>query len=443
LGSVGPQGQSNRSKGTDMNLLRVAVALAVALCVAAIPAQAQEQPAANAVELRSLQQEIEDLKQRLSDYDQLRARLNDLEKKAEAAEKKQPQPVQPANKDTKVKIDGRLFAGAFKTGEQGSFPNRSLDIPDAKLRLTVSPSQDVTIVNRFSNNRAASNGFDYFYVDLNNWGGALPGHLLRVGKFKIDVGQETWTDNPIESILISNSVSHISGYDEGINLRGPLRRGPLPPTYSVALMNGSKGVNPSDTGLAWSAKVGVPVAPRMYFSASYYHVGDLAKPGGVTDQADFNVAEVLDAPSGAAGWKRSLWELDARYGYGTDGQKSVVGAPADVPWQAGATYGQFEDDAIGVPGRKGSYWFVEGLYNLTPKTYLASRYSEVSLDGTTVAKLGGSPVAVNDYQRLSLGAGYRLTPMTHIKVEYSHNNAFGGATKPDLNQIAAGIATKF
>jgi hypothetical protein len=426
-----------------MNVQRLAAAVAVAVCVAAIPVQAQEQPAVNAAELRSLQQEIEDLKQRLSDYDQLRVRLDELEKRAEAAEKKQPQAAQAANKETKTKIDGRLFAGAFKSGEQGSFGNRSLDIPDAKLRLTISPSKDVTIVNRFSNNRAGANGFDYFYLDLNNWGGAAPGHVLRVGKFKMDVGQETWTDNPVESILISNSVSHISGYDEGINLRGPLRRGPLPPTYSVALMNGSKGVNPSDNGLAWSAKVGVPLTPRMYFSASYLHVGNLVKPGGTVDQPDFDIAEVFDAPAGAIGWTRSLWELDARYGYGADGQKSVVGAPADVPWQAGATYGQFGDDAIGAPGRKGSYWFVEGLYNVCPEIYVASRYSEVSLDGNMLAKLGGSPVAVNDYQRLSLGAGYRLTPMTHIKVEYSRNNAAGGATKPDLNQIAAGVATKF
>jgi len=388
-----------------------------------------------------LQQQIDELKQRLGDYDQLKKRLDELEKKQQTTEKSPQQMVEAANKDTKIKIDGRMFAGAFKTGEQGSFPNRSLDIPDAKLRFTFSPSKDVTIVNRFSNNRAGPNGFDYFYLDLNNWGGAVPGHVLRVGKFKMDVGQETWTDNPVESILITNSVSHISGYDEGINFRGPLGRGGA--TYSLALMNGNKGVVASDSGLAWSAKLGALVNKQLYLSASYLRTGDLVKTDRTLDQPDFGIAEVFDAPPGAISWGRSLWEADARYGYGRDGLKSVVGAPADVPWQAGATYGQFTDDATGAPDRKGRYWFMEGLYNLSPKTYLATRYGDTSLDGGAVAKLGGISVAVNDYRRLSLGAGYRITPMTHIKLEFTRNTTSGGKTQPDLDQIAIGLATKF
>jgi hypothetical protein len=399
----------------------------------AAPAATSEQP--------NLQQQIDELKQRIGDYDQLKRRLEELETKAAAADQKQQSAVQAANKDTKIKIDGRMFAGAFKTGDQSSFANRSLDIPDAKLRFTFSPSKDVTIVNRLSNNRAGSNGFDYFYLDLNNWGGAVPGHVLRVGKFKIDVGQETWTDNPIESILITNAVSHISGYDEGINFRGPLGRGAA--TYSVAVMNGNKGVVASDSGLAWSAKLGALVNRQLYLSGSYFRSGDLVKSDNTLDQPDFNIGEVFDGPSGATSWRRTLWEADARYGYGKEGISSVVGAPASVPWQAGATYGKFSDEASGVPDRKGSYWFVEGLYNLTPKTYLATRYSDISLDGNALAKLAGSPVAVNEYHRLSLGAGYRLSPMTHLKVEYTRNTTDGGATSPDLNQIAVGVATKF
>jgi hypothetical protein len=427
--------------------MKRAMVCAVLLCAMLLlgTAWAQDEPAPSsaAAAPESLQQQIDELKQRLSDYDQLKQRLEELESKAAAGEKKQQQLVEAANKETKIKLDGRLFAGAFKTGDQSSFPNRSLDIPDAKLRFTFSPSKDVTIVNRFSNSRAASGGFDYFYLDLNNWGGRLPGHVLRVGKFKIDVGQETWTDNPVESILITNAVSHISGYDEGINFRGPLGRGPLPATYSLALMNGSKGFSPSDSGLAWAAKLGLPVKPQLHFSASYFRTGNLVKNDGSLDQPDFNIAEVFDAPSGATGWKRSLWELDARYGYGKEGVKSVVGAAPDVPWQAGATYGQFSDDATGAPDRKGTYWFAEALYNLTPRTYLASRYSQVSLDDGALAKLGGSPIAVNDYHRLSLGIGHRLTPMTHLKLEFTRNNADGGASEPDLDQFAVGIATKF
>ncbi len=420
------------------------IALSLAVCIGSGSARAQEQPPATEAEAQAVQQQIDEmnLAELEQQIDEMKQRLAELEKKTAAAENKQ-QLVEAAAKDTKIKIDGRLFAGAFKTGKEGSFSNRSLDIPDAKLRLTLSPSKDVTIVNRFSNNRAGSNGFDYFYLDLKDWGGGAPGHTLRVGKFKIDVGQETWSDNPVESILITNAVSHISGYDEGINLRGPLDSGPLPATYSVALMNGNKGVTASDSGLAWSAKLGLPATPQMYFSASYLRTGNLVKSDGTLDQSDFNIAEVVDGPAGATGWKRSLWEVDARYGCGKEGIKSVVGAAPDTPWQLGATYGRFTDDATGVADRKGDYWFVEGLHNLTPRTYLASRYSDISLDNGALAKLGGSPVAVNRYHRFAIGAGYRLTPMTHVKAEYTRNDTSGGASEPDLDQLAVGVATKF
>jgi len=396
------------------------------------------QGAAAPADQSSLQQQIDELKAKLADYDELRARLAELEKAAAKASTTN-QPVQPAFPNTKIKVDGRLFAGAFRTGEQGSFPNASLDIPDAKLRLTFTPSKDITIVNRFSNNRAGSNGFDYFYLDLNNWGGMLPGHVLRIGKFKMDVGQETWIDNPVENILITNSISHISGYDEGLNFRGPLGSRAI---YSVALMNGSKGVSPADSGPAWSAKVGTALTPQTFVSASYLRTGSLVKAGSV-DQPDFNIAEVFDAPAGASDWRRSLWEVDARYGYGKEGIASTVGAPPATRWQGGATYGQFADDASGAADRKGRYWFFEGLYNITPKTYLASRFSTISLDNDVTAKLGGSPVAVNSYDRLSLGVGYRLTDMTHLKLEYTRNTTSGGASEPDLNQFAVGVATKF
>ena len=422
-----------------MRCIRLMLALSCAALVTGGVVWAQGDEQAQAADRQSLQQQIDDLKARLADFDQLKQRLAELEEAA-AKPSTTSQPVQPGFQNSKIKVDGRFFAGAFKTGAQGPFPNTTLDLPDAKLRFTYSPSKDVTIVNRFSNNRAGSNGFDYFYADLNNYLGVAPGHTLRIGKFKMDVGQETWIDNPVENIMITNSVSHISGYDEGVNFRGPLGKGAL---YSVALMNGSKGVVAADSGVAWSAKVGVPVTPQTFLSASYLRTGDLVTPAGKVDQPDFNIGEVFDAPAGATSWRRSLWELDARYGYGKEGIASTVGSPPPTRWQGGATYGQFADDATGASDRKGSYWFVEGLYNVTPKTYLVSRFSTISLDGDVAAKLGGSPVAVNSYDRLSVGVGYRLTDMTHVKAEYSRNTTSGGASSPNLDQVAIGLATKF
>jgi len=375
--------------------------------------------------------------------------IAELQKRLEAVEQKQKadaaaHPVMPANKEAQIQLDGRLFAGVFKTQKGGSFSNRSLDIPDSKIRFTMNPSKYVSVVNRFSTSRASTTGgFDYFYVDIKDWNGLAPGHTLRIGKHKIDVGQETWTDNPIESILVTNAISHISGYDEGINFRGPLTRSALPATYSIELLNGNRGFVASDSGLAWAAKVGVPATSQLYFSASYFRSGNLVKRDGTPDQPDFNIAEVFDAPKGATGWKRKLWEADARYGYGKEGILSTVGSKPDLPWQVAVAYGQFTDDATGAADREGKYWFAEALYNFTPTTYLALRYSEVSLDNAARAKLGGNSIEVNAYRRFAVGVGYRLSRLTHLRAEYTRNSTSGGTPEPGLDQVAFGVATKF
>lgn len=357
-----------------------------------------------------------------------------------------PPTAQSGTKGSLVKIDGRLFVGAFDTGVNGAYPNRALDIPDAKLRFTFTPSKDITIVNRFSNNSATDKGFDYFYLDLNNWGGALKGHTLRLGKLKQDIGEETWTDNPVESILITNSAAHVSGYDGGINFRGPIPVG-MPASYSLMLLNGTGSVGSATRGLATGAKVGVAPTKQLYLSASLFDSGDLVKTGGSVATPALAVAS-LGAPTGITltGWKRTLWELDARWNYGKTGIKSEIPSGADTSrYQIAAAYGRFKDDFSGVGSvdRKGNYWFAEGQYNATDKLYFATRYSQVKLNSGITAVMVDSPVAVNKYTRLSLGAGYHLTPLIDLKAEVTQNTTSGGASKPKLNQVAVGIATKF
>jgi hypothetical protein len=161
--------------------------------------------------------------------------------------------------NTVIKIDGRMFLGIFASEDDGKYPNRTLAIPDAKLRFTFIPGKDITVVTRFNINNAKNNDFDYFYLDLNNWGGLLPKHVLRAGKFKVDVGEETWTDNPVESILISNSAPAVSGYDGGINFRGLITE---KTTYSLGLLNGTGTVESAGEDIAFAAKV-VSLAPAI------------------------------------------------------------------------------------------------------------------------------------------------------------------------------------
>lgn len=392
--------------------------LAAGLLVCAVAAGSAESQATEVTP----QQEIEELRKRVEQLEQVG---------------KAPGKVTPGTKGVDIRIDGRLFAGVFGSGRALSFAHPSLDIPDAKLRFTFTPTRDVVVVNRLSTSRAgASLGFDYFYVDLANWAGLFPGHTLRIGKHKIDIGQETFTDNPVESNLITNAVSHVSGYDEGINLRGPILHGPRPVTYSVELLNNTRGFSPAD-GLAWGAKIGWAATPQLYLSGSFFNGSRLS------GDTDFSVAEMSSAPPSATVWRRVLWEGDVRYGHGPEGVRSVVGNAAGVPWQLAAAYGRFSDHAYGAADRKGSYWYAEALNNLTPTLYAAARYSEVELDDGVLAKLGNSPVAVSRYRRLGIGVGYRLSLLTHVKAEYTINSTKGGGSSPGLNQVAVGIATKF
>ena len=360
-----------------------------------------------------------------------------------------PPPVQPpvtvqtALKGSVLKIDGRLFAGIFETQDDGTLPNRTLDIPDAKLRFTFIPSKDITIVNRFSTSRAETSGFDYFYLDLNNWGGVLPGHTVRVGKMKLDVGQETWSDNPVESILITNSAGLVSGYDEGIHFLGPIAFSKRPATYSLMVTNASKGFTASSEGLATVVKLGISPIDSLFVSGSWYQTGDLLKSDGTPADVDLKVSNLTSPPTGATNWQRHVWEVDARWNYGPTGVRPTIVSTPDTRYQLAAAIGRFTDDADGVADRKGDYWYIEGLVNATDKIYLASRLSEISLDDDATAKLADSPVAVNRYRRFAIGAGYRLTPSTHVKAEFTDNSPTGGLTTPRLNQIAVGIATKF
>lgn len=396
--------------------------------------------------VQELQAEVARLRQRVAELESLKAQLDRLEQQLQQlqkAQKTQPHPVTPAHRETQIALDGRFFVGVFGTQPDGSFPRRTLDIADSKLRFTFQPSPQVMLVNRLSASRSGAANMDYLYIDLIDWGGFWRGHTLRIGKHKLDIGQETWTDNPIENVLLTNAVSHISGLDEGLNLRGPLSTGSRPWTYSIELVNGSQGFAPASSQWAWGVKVGGLISDKVHLSASYMRTGNLVQRDGTLDKPDLNIAEVFEPPAGATGWRRSFWEIDLRYGYGKEGVKPVAGSEADEPWQLALAYGRFRDDAEGAPDRKGSFGYVESLCNLTPRVYLALRFSQIALEDGATAKLGGSPVEVNEYRRYSFGLGYRLSRLTHFKTEYTLNETRGGTTRPDLNQFAVGIGTRF
>lgn len=410
----------------------MAVCLVVVLCCTGVGiARAQDDVSA----------QISQIRQQLAEMDALKARLAELEKKVEETKKAQADStptVSTAFKGAKAKLDGRMFIGTLGTGDQGPDRNWSTDIPDAKLRFTFIPWRNVTIVNRLSTSGGKSTDFDYFYADVAGLPGT--GTTFRLGQRKIDVGQETWTDNPEEGILISNSISHVGGYGIGSALLGKLGAGKLAPVYEVGFVNGPKGVTvrPS-TGLPVNAKIGKPLSARLFTSVSYFETGTLHG----ADKSAVSIAEISDAPAGTTSWNRKLCEFDVRYNYGPAGNRGILPS-TDLPKaMVGATWGAFNDNIVGANNRSGEYWFGEGLYNITRRFYAAGRYSAIKLGDGQLALLGKSPVPVNEYQRTSLGLGYRLSDLTDLKVEYTINETTGGKTEPQLNQWAFGAATKF
>lgn len=384
-----------------------------------------------------------DLKAQITE---IRQKLAELEKKLDESQKAQGEmkkaqeaaapTVTAATKGSKLKIDGRIFAGVFSTGADGSSPNWSTDIKDAKLRFTFTPSDRITVVNRLSTSGAKNGDFDYFYLDYK---GALnPTNIIRVGQRKVDVGQETWVDNPVENMLVSNAVSSVAGYATGIAVLGRFNETKHSPLYELGFTNGVKGVMVRPTNdIPFNVKLGVPLPSNLFASFSYFDSGTI----GAADKPAISVGGLSSAPI-ATEWDRKLWELDVRYNYGETGIRPLIPTGDLPPVMLGATYGSFSDSAVGTD-RDGKYWFLEGLVRMSNRTYAAARYSVVALDDGMVAKLGGNTVDVNSYRRISIGLGYALTSLTHLKAEYSINDTSGGASDPSLNQFAVGVASKF
>lgn len=215
---------------------------AMALCLTAATLLFGASSVATAEE--DLQTQIQEIKKQVAGVDELKAKLADLEKRLADSEKAQQElkknqdvntpTVTTAFKGVKAKIDGRMFVGVFESGDQGAYPNASTDINDAKIRFTFNPSKNITIVNRLNATGAKTGDFDYFYLDYA--GAPWPASIIRLGQRKIDVGQETWVDNPIENMLISNSVSHVSGYGTGLALsNAPMKI--LPSTLAFTSLN--------------------------------------------------------------------------------------------------------------------------------------------------------------------------------------------------------------
>ena len=325
----------------------------------------------------------------------------------------------------KLKIDGRIYAG-FLDGEN---KKATFEIPDGALRFTWGVADNVDVVTRWRYGSAKSESLDQMYVRFKKLLPFDKTSHLSVGKFKMDVGEEHNTDNRVGNWvgLVSNSASAMVATDWGAALSGSFVPGKA--GYVLTLSNGNNGdVTDNNYEKAYSAKIHWRPVKPLYVSGSYYHSGNMDNAN-----AAMSIAGNKKMLTGVTDWRRSVW-------------KAVVRWEPNKTARLGAAYGEFRDEAVapaGIGDVEGGFYYLEGMYNLTPEFYVAGRYSAVELEKAAVASLN-SLSSCNAYERYSLGTGYRVNKNVTLKAEYNWNygKTKGTADKTD-NSFMLGAAVVF
>lgn len=353
--------------------------------------------------------------------------------------------VKLSNVLSKLEIKGRAAAGYYKSGRQGTFSSGSFEVPEAKLQFSFQPDEINTVVMRANLNNAKFNEVDYLFLQSKDFLPFLKGTPFslssRLGRFKLGFGEETFSNNPVESTLPSNSAANAGVTDEGLELAGKIKLDSpnlAPLGWAASVSNGNTGTGTDTTkAKAWFGKLyHTPIDP-LYLSVSFYNSGDLA-----TAASEFSIAALNTIPAGGTHWKRRVWEASARYDFGKGKKPLDPPAYSDSKAFVRLSYGRFSDDVTGASGRNGAFGFVEGTYNITPKIYAAGRCSFMKLKGNTTASLNS--IVANRYKRHSLGAGYRLSENVILKASYDWNKESGFNILDQKNNLfTALIAAQF
>jgi hypothetical protein len=327
-------------------------------------------------------------------------------------------------------------------------------MPDAKLQFSFQPDEVNTVVMRFKLDNGVTSIsttsplLDYFYLQSKDFIPSLkdtPFSLSsRLGRFKLGFGEETLSDNPIEGVLPSNSAGKVGVSDEGLELAGKIKLDkiglkPLGWVTSISDGNSTAGSDTSN-GKAFMGKLYYTPIDPLYLSASYYDSGSLK-----SSDSELSIAGLKTEPAAAStNWQRTVWEVDARYDFKKGKKPLDPPAYSDSKAIVRLSYGEFHDttSTAGVAERSGNFAFLEGTYNINKKVYAATRYSYVDLDNEVTATLNS--VTANKYDRYSLGAGYRWSDNTIMKLGYDWNKQSGPSTQEaNDNLLSAIVATQF
>lgn len=408
-------------------------------------------------EVQLLKAEVKELLQRIEQLEQNQAKGEEeiAKHKEELSKKFDSAKVDLSNVLSKLKIKGRAAVGFLGSDKDGAHRSGAFQMPDAKIQFSFQPDDVNTLVLRFNLNNAVttisttSPLLDYFFLQskdflpfLKNTPYSLSG---RLGRFKLGFAEETWSNNPIEGIVPSNSAGNVGVTDEGLELAGKVKLDKIkianytltPLGWVVSVSNGNSGTGTdTSTSKAFMGKIYYSPINPLYLSGSYYNSGDLK-----LSDSEFSIAGLVARPTNAVNWKRSVWEVDGRYDFAKGKKPLEPVAFSDSKAILRLSYGGFRDttSTAGATERTGNFGFVDGLYNLNKKFYLAGRYSFVNLDSDLTATLNN--VTANEYDRYSLGMGYRWSENTIVKLSYDWNKNSGPNIKDTNDNLLSALVT--
>src|SRR3989338_8100416 len=123
--------------------------------------------AATDEEIQALKQQVQQLMQRIDKLEADQAKTKEEMTKAPSG---QAPKVDLSNTLSKLKMKGRFATGFYKTGNAGSFPSGSFEMPDAKIQFSFQPDEINTVVMRFKLDNGVTSIsttsplLDYFYL---------------------------------------------------------------------------------------------------------------------------------------------------------------------------------------------------------------------------------------------------------------------------------------
>ena len=369
-----------------------------------------------------------------------------------------------AEDEFKPKMDfkGSRIAVGYLDAEPdaASYSDSTFGVPEVKFRLNYQVAPDAKMTFRANLNNGIFSDVDYAYLDYSNALAKLIPSLkgsafnpnIRLGKIKLDIGEETWGNNMVEAATINPSSTNTGAYDEAIQFFQSLPKEKLgiPVKWSLSVSNGNS-ISGTDNknDKAFCMKLGANPIKELYVSASYYNSGELG-----TGAAAMSYAGLTARPTNSTEWRRIITEIDLRYDIqpGKENRLEPTGpAFSDSKAFFRVAYGQFKDDGkdtvapiLTVTDREGTYYFIDATYNATDKIYVAGRYSQVGFNkDTLLASL--NKVTCNQFTRITTDIGYRMSDNTHIKAEYMTNSedVAAGVTEPGNNQYSVILAVKF